>query len=122
MIEMLHEAGHGSCMQRVGHPSCLEGEQVVAQGLPIAQGGSLPLALGGAKGRVCLSGRLVAAAVDEVEVAHCQPGLYTPGSVMSQTVRQSDTVTDQARWGLSYSYIKRHGHACHYKAKTIIHE
>lgn len=77
MLEVVYEAGHSSSIVCVRHPSSLEWKEVVAEGLPIAQGSALPLALGGTKGRVCLSGRLMAATVDQVEVAHRHPGLCT---------------------------------------------
>lgn len=75
MFEPLHEGGDSSSMLCVRDAGSLQGQQVVAQGLPIAQGGPLPLPLGGPQPRIRLLGRLVAAAVDEVEVTHTHPGL-----------------------------------------------
>ncbi len=63
-------------MQRVRDTGGLQRQQVVAEGLPIAQGGPLPLPLGGPQRGICLFGCLVTAAVDQVEVAHAHPGLH----------------------------------------------
>ncbi len=76
MTEGFHEASHSSSMQRVRDTGGLQRQQVVAEGLPISQGGSLPLPLGGPQPCVCLFGRLVTAVVDQVEVAYTHPGLH----------------------------------------------
>ena len=41
-----HEGGHSSVVSRVRHLCSLQGQQVVAEGLAIAQGGALPLPFG----------------------------------------------------------------------------
>ena len=76
MTESFHESSHSSSMQRVRDTGGLQRQQVVAEGLPIAQGGPLPLPLGGPQRGICLFGCLVTAAVDQVEVAHAHPGLH----------------------------------------------
>jgi len=76
MTESFHESSHSSSMQRVRNTSSLQRQQVVAEGLPVAQGGPLPLPLGGPQPGICLFGCLVTAAVDQVEVAHTHPGLH----------------------------------------------
>ena len=75
MTEGLHESSHSSSMQRIRNSSSLQRQQVVAEGLPIAQGGPLPFPLGDPQPCICLFGCLVTAAVDQVEVAHGNPGL-----------------------------------------------
>ena len=76
MTESFHESSHSSSMQRVRNTGGLQRQQVVAQGFPIAQGGPLPLPLGGPQPRICLLGCLVTAAVDQIKVAHTHAGLH----------------------------------------------
>lgn len=41
-----HKGGHGSIVSRVRHLCSLQGQQVVAEGLPIAQSGTFPFPFG----------------------------------------------------------------------------